>query len=199
MSRPTTLHSNSVRWAGRTPSQQERRERWVPPTLDPTRANSIMRYSSTNHFLGDTSPDGLRQSANLLTVGPSPSPSTSVVEVQANNEIPRPTDGSETPRAAMSPVEIDSTTYVEMATEYNLTAAERMSEASGNNTEQNGQQPATEGPSTQPPLPTFDGFGNRQEILTVALKNYRSLSDDMSAGGLAKASAEAKSQQSEVM
>jgi hypothetical protein len=83
------LNANSFRWAGRTQSKQTRRTKWVAPPLDPRRANTIIRYSSGDHFLGDGSADALQRSTALLTYGPSPVSQPFRAELP-NNEIPRP-------------------------------------------------------------------------------------------------------------
>ena len=65
---------NSNRWAGRTLSQQLRREQWVPPDL-PERQEVIDRlslYSRDDYIIGETSQDALRSTANRLINGPSP-------------------------------------------------------------------------------------------------------------------------------
>lgn len=78
---------NSNRWAGRTPSQQLRRQVWTPPDLAhrPQPSNSISRYSDHDFSIGNTSPGVLRRIANRLINGPSPTPNLPDIESSSGN------------------------------------------------------------------------------------------------------------------
>ncbi len=81
---------NSNRWAGRTPSQQLRRQAWTPPDLArrPKPSNSISRYSDPNFVIGNSSPGVLRRITNRLINGPSPAPNLPE-ESSSGNIIPK--------------------------------------------------------------------------------------------------------------
>jgi hypothetical protein len=164
------LNANSFRWAGRTPSKQQRRKKWVAPTLDPRRANTIIRYSSGDHFLGDGSADALQQSAALLTHGPSP-PSQNFKAELPNNEIPRPEAAlviGEMPTGSKNEI-------FEMATSYNASPTEESPPHvlwAGHNA--GGPVPITnvESPSDQ--------SDERGQIMARALENRLRLARDLS-------------------
>ena len=54
--------THSIRWAGRTNSQQQRRHDWKPPTYDQpsTKEDIIARYSSSDHLLGSATQEDLK-------------------------------------------------------------------------------------------------------------------------------------------
>jgi hypothetical protein len=65
------LNKNSSRWASRTPSQQIRRKRWVPP--DSTQnSDRISHYSDSNYVLGNSSKAALGRFAKLFKLGSDP-------------------------------------------------------------------------------------------------------------------------------
>lgn len=68
------LNKNSSRWASRTPSQQIRRKRWVPPDLtqNPQRLGVISHYSDSNYVLGNSSPAALGRFAKHFKSGSDP-------------------------------------------------------------------------------------------------------------------------------
>ncbi|KAL9047302.1 MAG: hypothetical protein Q9214_000088 [Letrouitia sp. 1 TL-2023] len=83
------LAVNSIRWAGRTPSQSYRRKHWVAPDLSqrPQRADVISHYSDRSYVLGNSSQAYLQRSANLLTNGPGPSQEDMPIELPATDLV----------------------------------------------------------------------------------------------------------------
>lgn len=154
------LNANSFRWAGRTPSKHQHRKKWVAPALDPRRANTIIRYSSGDHFLGDGSADALRESATLLTHGPSP-PSQNLKEAVPNNEIPRPEVTLE--RYFEMPAGSENEIF-EMPTSYNTSPP---------GSDAGGPVPFTRVDSAS------DNSDERQQILARALENRISVARDL--------------------
>jgi hypothetical protein len=164
------LNANSFRWAGRTPSKHQHRKKWVAPALDPRRANTIIRYSSGDHFLGDGSADALRESAALLTHGPSP-PSQNPKEAVPSNEIPRP--GTPIARCLEMPAGRENEIF-EMPTSYNASPTEDYAIRTGRpGNDAGGPFPFTRVDSAS------NNSDERQQILARALENRISVARDL--------------------
>ena len=66
----------SNRWAGRSPSQQKRPQKWDSPDMPQQRQyyDRIAHYSKPDYLIGDSTQVMLRRIANRLINGPSPMP-----------------------------------------------------------------------------------------------------------------------------